>query len=95
MRSIQTIMRDGKRGKLIDRPKTTFTLDSDKKNFKENTENKSKKLSQARRRIQSKTPKRKHPNEKYTAKAYSTNITLDVNFSIISFGNSHCVEILK
>ena len=45
MRSIQTIMRDGKRGKQIDRPKITFTLNSDKKNFNENTENKNKKLS--------------------------------------------------
>ena len=96
MRSIQTIITDGKRGK-IDHSKTTFNLDSDKqkKNFKENTESKNNKLSQTRRRIQSKTPKLKHPNKKHTAETYSTNITLDVNFSIISYGNSYCVEFLK
>ena len=86
MRSIQTIIMDGKRDKQIDHPKTIFTLDSDKqKNFKENTESKNKNLSQAQRRIQSKTPKRKRPNEKHTAKIYSTNVTLDVNFSIWEF----------
>ena len=63
--------------------------------FKENTENKNKKLSQARRRIESKTPKRKHPNKKCIAKTYSTNVKLDVNFSIIPYGNSHCVEFSK
>ena len=96
MRSIEAIITDRKRGKEIEHPKTTFTFNSDKqKNFKENTENKNKKLLQARHRIQGKISKRKHPKEKHTAKTCSINITLDVNFNIISYGNSHCVEFLK
>ena len=39
--------------------------------------------------VQNKTPKLKYSNGKHTAKTNSTNITLDVNFSIISYGNSH------
>ena len=70
MSSIQTIITDGKSGKQIDLPKTTFTI------VKENKENKSNNLPQARRTIQSKTPNLKHPNEKHTAKTYSINITM-------------------
>ena len=73
IRIIQTIITDGKRGKQINHPKTTFTIDTDRlKSLKEKKENK--KLSQARRRMQSKTPKCKIPNEKHTVKTYSANI---------------------
>ena len=49
MRSIQNIITDRKRDKKIDDHKTTLALYSDKqkRSFKENTENKKKKLSHA------------------------------------------------
>ena len=42
MRSIQTIITDGERGKEIDHPKTTFIHDSDKKTLRKTQKTKAK-----------------------------------------------------